>query len=920
MKRISRLNKIIALALACALFLSSPIGVFADNDAPTQESQQELSSEEGSAAENESDVDAVADESDDAWEEESNVGDFETNQDASAEDTADTAETEEASKDEDAQQQDDESENEEEPEEESEEESENEKHEHSFVYTSNEDGKTHTVECENNDDKDCDFVTTDEDCDFGYNGTCVKCGQDKLKVDTDSILYKNTAYGTAYTTEKHVEGSLSKEEASKYKDGYALQIYHSNDGYSERTKLIAPSETSKSEASKYIVYSSDEDGKFTFTIEAPENYYIDSLKVGSYNNGKFKASDEAKIDNSNTKTTSFSWTFQLTPIGDEGHVNILLVSLKTIPVTLTEETTEVAGATLINYKNNTDVFGDTFKFNNGADSGSNKCYYTQVYQGLAANRLSNDKFKLASDNGVALFPDYSDYESYLASKESNEESNEESKKYDYITAYYPNANVTFNKDNDGYWTLDSSSYEYVYDTTTNTLTTSSGTQFRPFGTDTENKDHFGMELPITFSINSDGQTNGKDTVFKFAGDDDVFVYIDGRLVLDLGGIHDVIKGQINFRTGEILIQGEYQNALTSSVDETVYKNKGLKNKNLYEILNTKLSSFANKEHKLTVVYFERGGNLSNCKISYNFNKEESVDVKYEGLKLDENKDKLAGAEFTLYEDETCNTIATNGSGQLRKAVSDENGTISFDGLSAGIIKNGTGETSKTYYMKETKAAEYYKTPTDAIWKLTLVASADGTKKSTKSTLTAVNEAAKAISLFETDKAGNQTVKAITNERKTGSLRIIKDLKTFVKSQGTATFVFEVRYELNGKAHSNVYSYDFNEAGRQNSILIDNLPAGVDVTVTEVYSGACYKPVGDVFYQTVTIVADGDKVADDTEAADNTTVTKNTVTFVNDYDGRTNYGGISIKNVFTKLAEVVDGISYKFEKAIMGGKQ
>jgi len=119
--------------------------------------------------------------------------------------------------------------------------------------------------------------------------------------------------------------------------------------------------------------------------------------------------------------------------------------------------------------------------------------------------------------------------------------------------------------------------------------------------------------------------------------------------------------------------------------------------------------------------------------------------------------------------------------------------------------------------------------------------------------------------------------------RSGSLEIVKELLTYETSD-TAIFVFDVKAEREGRTvYSNVVSLSFTEPG-QKHVLIDNLPVGAEVTVTEVYSGSSYRLVTPAV-GTATITA--------AEIA--------SVTFVNDYDERQN-GGHGITNHFAYDAD------------------
>ena len=61
---------------------------------------------------------------------------------------------------------------------------------------------------------------------------------------------------------------------------------------------------------------------------------------------------------------------------------------------------------------------------------------------------------------------------------------------------------------------------------------------------------FGMEMSASFTQTPDGTDAwGNYIIFEFSGDDDFWLYVDGELILDLGGVHSAMSGSVNFATG-----------------------------------------------------------------------------------------------------------------------------------------------------------------------------------------------------------------------------------------------------------------------------------------------------------------------------------------------------------------------------------
>ncbi|MBQ9156228.1 MAG: LPXTG cell wall anchor domain-containing protein [Eubacterium sp.] len=70
--------------------------------------------------------------------------------------------------------------------------------------------------------------------------------------------------------------------------------------------------------------------------------------------------------------------------------------------------------------------------------------------------------------------------------------------------------------------------------------------------------YYGVELEASFTQTPDGlDAWGHDIIYEFTGDDDFWLYVDGELVIDLGGIHGAMPGSVNFRTGEVCVNGTW---------------------------------------------------------------------------------------------------------------------------------------------------------------------------------------------------------------------------------------------------------------------------------------------------------------------------------------------------------------------------
>ncbi len=297
------------------------------------------------------------------------------------------------------------------------------------------------------------------------------------------------------------------------------------------------------------------------------------------------------------------------------------------------KTTEVAGNQNFRIQDNLAMRHD-----------DNHAYYASV-QGLAGNTLSSTS-KNENGCGYLLTADGSgnmplfDYDKLKLKSNSNVASNVyeglnfpfNESTFNGITTYSYDSFTDKNRviDVDGDFKVDKYSNA--------TVGNDKGVGFFPFdnsdSTKNANKYGFGTEFDIDFYMSETGKLtdadgNGKDITFNFSGDDDVWVYVDGVLVLDLGGAHKVSSGSINFSTMKVI----YKAAVDSSDninnrtadpktnDTYATEEKYVTTVDLAKIFKANGAEFNNKnsskKHTLQMFYMERGSFDSNCSISFN---------------------------------------------------------------------------------------------------------------------------------------------------------------------------------------------------------------------------------------------------------------------------------------------------------------
>ena len=194
---------------------------------------------------------------------------------------------------------------------------------------------------------------------------------------------------------------------------------------------------------------------------------------------------------------------------------------------------------------------------------------------------------------------------------------------------------------------------------------------------------YGMRIDINFYLPNNPGTGGNkdiygnDMQFQFSGDDDLWVLMDETVILDIGGIHQIVSGSVDFSTGLVQVNGQSQTTLMDL-------------------------GITAGDHTLTVLYLERGSSMSNCAIYFNLAPRYALELKKEDVLTQQ---LLDGTKFTVYEDLECTKPV-----ELWVSEDVYNQDV-LDGVldqtqSTFTVKNGVAKmwglgSGNTYYIKET---------------------------------------------------------------------------------------------------------------------------------------------------------------------------------------------------------------------------
>ena len=395
---------------------------------------------------------------------------------------------------------------------------------------------------------------------------------------------------------------------------------------------------------------------------------------------------------------------------------------------------------------------------------------------------------------------------------------------------------------------------------------------------------FGTQFTIPFTVTETGKNvDGTSMTFKFTGDDDVWVYIDGALVLDMGGAHCKAKGEINFATqmatittgtsdaklGNQPTAGGRVAAKDNGKRTVDFKNITVKKSDGNTISLADYMKESGKVHELKMYYMERGMWDSNMSISYSFvplpsglTLSKTLDTKDVNAGLKNAVQGLDNFDFKIQKKNL-------RSGEANYSDVENLGYTLYDyddhTFPGQVAENSTATFSSSYYASEfintndknNSSAFYAGTGfkiTETIPKNTkLQYDENKTTWGVYDSITsreAIKNQRGTVATFDMGDANSSEMDVVNryvnfvNTPKVGSLSVEK------KYEGNApkdkTFGFTVMVDLTGGEYYDTYELEY--TGSQPGITDKNghftLKAGETITFAGIPAGATYKVVED----------------------------------------------------------------------------
>ena len=395
--------------------------------------------------------------------------------------------------------------------------------------------------------------------------------------------------------------------------------------------------------------------------------------------------------------------------------------------------------------------------------------------------------------------------------------------------------------------------------------------------DTTHDFHFGMSLTVPFRYPENGLVTSKDDgstapmIFEFTGDDDLWVFIDGKLVLDLGGTHGALSGTIDFSTGAVKVQPGTWNAYNDLVQVGHLWNASFSGNESFVSadFNTKFSS-----HEMKIFYLERGASQSNLKLRFNTAEVPEYDLSVSKETANINNDVARNTNyyfqlFTGTSADSCNNLYTgeyqvSGGTLINPVVKNTfdnadgyiviagDQTASIQGVESGIfykfVEVVADESTRLIIEKtEWKNNGTIAAPGSSTY-VSTTDSSNGIYRSSRGVELTQNAASKQMIFCNTYKEVDPNPQTLKLQKLTGegvSTSLDFDFTIYLAHPNEDLVLYRgpaVKYDANGQNPTNInISNGRVQLKSGESVVISGLPVGTTFEIREDDKGAEYDP-------------------------------------------------------------------------------